>query len=158
MSAALLASILGAAATLAVAAIGFYQWRRTAKERGEQKFNEKKAAVLEELVRRLQNLQIISRQYASQPPDLNGQSKGLNEFLIENRLWLDADDDRLARNYLAALLAINAAMITGSNEDTDIFINTDIGPFSDSVLQEFRALAEAERALVERARNVAKRV
>jgi hypothetical protein len=158
MTPALLGSILGSIATLAVAAIGFYQWRRTGKERGAQKFNEKKAAILEELVRRLQDLQIISRQDAAKPLDLTNQTRGLNEFLIANRLWLDPDDERQARNYLAALSAINAAVISGSNEDTEIFMATADGPFSDSVAEEFRQLAEAERALVERARNAAKRL
>lgn len=158
MSAALLGSILGSVATLAVAAIGFYQWRRTGKERGERKFNEKKATILEELVRRLQDLQIVSRQNAPQPIDLKDQTKGLNEFLIENRLWLDPHDEQLARNYLAALSTINAAIISGSSEDLEIFVSTAVGPFSDSVAEEFRQLAQAERALIERTRNVARRL
>ena len=135
-----------------------YQWRRTGKERGARKFNEKKAAILEELVRRLQDLRIISRQDAVQTLDLKNQTKGLNEFLIANRLWLDPDDERQTRNYLAALSAINAAIISGSNEEIEIFMATAPGPFSDSVAKEFRQLAEAERALVERARNAAKRL
>jgi hypothetical protein len=59
---------------------------------------------------------------------------------------------------MEALSAISAAIASGSSEDIELFIATAAGPYSDSVAGEFRQLAEAERALVDRVRNVAKRL
>ncbi len=153
-----LAPVLGLAGTVVVAALGYHQWRRTDKQRREREFNEKRAAMLQTLVGRMQGLQLVSRNRTVQRAHLEAQRKHLNEFLIENRLWLKPNDNELARSYLDALIAINAAMDSAPNEDLDIFIGTDIGPYSDSVAGEFRKLGEAEKALVGAAREAMRRL
>src|SRR5712691_220342 len=153
-----LAPVLGLAGTVMVAALGYYQWRRTDTPRRERDFNKKRAATLQSLVERLQGLQLGARDRTAQSGDLEDQARRLNEFLIENRLWLEPGDKKLARGYLDALIAINAAMNSAPNEDLDIFIGTRDGPYSDSVASEFRNLGAAEKALVDTAREAMRRI
>jgi hypothetical protein len=153
-----LAPILGFIGTVAVAALGYYQWRRAGKQREEADFNKERAAVLQTMVGRLQDLQLLSRNRSIRPEDLERQIKGLNEFLIENRLWVDPISAQQARQYIDALIAINIAMEDASAEDIKVFIGTEPGPYSDSVAGEFRNLASAEQALIETVRDALKKV
>jgi len=74
---------LGFIGTVAVAALGYYQWRRTDKRGRAADFNKTRVTVLQTLVERLQQVQLLSRERAGQSADLDSQLKGLNEFLIE---------------------------------------------------------------------------
>jgi hypothetical protein len=147
-----LAPTLGFIGTVAVAALGYYQWRRTDKRGRAADFNKTRATVLQTLVERLQQVQLLSRERAGQSADLDSQLKGLNEFLIENRLWIEPNEAHLALQYMEALIAINSAMESASSEDLKIFIATSEGPFSDSVASEFGRLAKAEEALIDAVR------
>jgi hypothetical protein len=130
------------------------QWQSGYKQRRESDFNKKRAAVLQALVASLQDIQLSSRRELMQSNELDLQVKGLNEFLIKNRLWIEPNDAQQARQYLNALIAINAAMARGTSEDLEIFVATGVGLYSDSVAHEFRNLAEAEQALIETVQNV----
>lgn len=153
-----LAPVLGLAGTVVVAALGYYQWRRTDKQRRDREFNQKRAATLQTLVERMQGLQLVSRNRTVQRAGLEAQKKQLNEFLIENRLWLKPKDEELARSYLDALIAINTAMDSAPNEDLDVFYATMDRPYSDNVAGEFRKLGEAEKALVDTAREAMRKL
>jgi hypothetical protein len=147
-----LAPTLALVGTVVVAAVGYYQWRRNDKRRRAADFNKKRASVLRALVERLQKLQLLSRNRAGQSTNLASQAKGLNEFLIENRLWIRPNEAQLARQYLEALIEISSAMESASSEDLDVFIGTAEGPYSDSVASEFRRLAKAEEELIDAVR------
>ena len=148
-----LAPALGFVGTVVVAALGYYQWRRTDKRRRAGDFNKTRAAILQTLVERLQQVQLFSRERAGQPADLDSQVKGLNEFLIENRLWIEPNETQLARQYMEALAAINSAMLTASSEDVELFFATSPGGlYSSSLAGEFHSLAKAEEALIKAVR------
>jgi hypothetical protein len=142
--------------TVAVAALGYYQWRRTDKRRESSDFNKTRSTVLKTLVERLQQLQLLSRSRAGQSVDLDDQVKGLNQFLIDNRLWIEPSEAQLARDYMEALLAISSAMESAPQEDLDIYMVTAEGPYSDNVAGEFRKLARAEEALIRAVRTTLK--
>jgi hypothetical protein len=136
-----LAPAMGLAGTLAVASLGYYQWRRSNRQRRDAEFFARRAETLETLVRKLQNVQLLSRTRTVAYSDIRDQTRPLNEFLIENRLWLEPEDEHLARQYLDALLAIHLAMATSDAADLDVYVATAAGPYSDGVADEFRELA-----------------
>lgn len=152
-----LGPVAGLFGTTAAAALGYYQWRKVNRQRQESEFYAKRAERLEILIQRLQGVQLLSRSRSVSYKQIQDQVRSLNEFLIENRLWLEAEDERLARQYVDALLAIHIAMSTATTTDLDVYVATDVGPYSDSVAGEFRHLGAVQQALIERAREAIQR-
>jgi hypothetical protein len=146
-----LGPVLGAAIA---AAAGIYQWRKTDKQRRNSRFVTRRAEVMEKLVEQLQQVQILSREQAIDSTQLEVQTRGLNKFLIENRLWLEEADARLAREYLEALTTIHKAIQNGTPADFDLLIGTaPVQLYGPSVAHWLASLGRAEKELMARTRK-----
>jgi DNA-binding helix-hairpin-helix protein with protein kinase domain len=148
-----IAPFLGLLGTISATAVGLYQWRKTDRQRRTAKYANRRAEVMEALVQRLQQIQVLSRSEVISTDDMTAQTRGLDHFLIENRLWLDEPDSALAREYLHSLNKIHEA-IQGDFSRLGLRIGTmPEGVYGEDVARLFAQLGHAENKLVTRARR-----
>lgn len=142
--------------TIAATCAGLYQWRKGERQRRNARFTARRAEVLEVLLTRLQQVQLASRSRGLPESGLKDQTAGLNRYLIEHKLWLEPDEERLAREYLDVLLEIDQAIEKGAADDLELYIGTHSSLYGEDVAHLFVRLGNAESGLVRRVRQVMK--
>jgi len=152
-----LGPVLGLIGTLVVAGLGFFQWRKTAERKRQSEFESKRAEVLQGLVERLQDVQLVSRERTSIDADINDQVKPINEYLIRNQIWLEPEDGQFAKQYMNALLAIHGEIQHSGKHDLDLYVGTEMPLFSSEVSRLFGDLGRAQDQLVSRTRRALER-
>lgn len=140
---------------------GYYQWRRTSKNRRQAAYHKRRAEILEALLAKLGELQLVSRRGTITPDELQAQARKLNEFLIEHGTVLSDEDKVQARHYLQALVDIHASLDSAPVFKDETWAATLAEPtpetpgsaWATSVPASFQRLTSAERYLQEQIRR-----
>lgn len=147
-----LAPLLGLCGVMITAGLGYLQWRRTVRRQRSTTLQQRRAATLEELSKKLRQLEIHSRRGTITNEELQAQIRPLNEYVIESRSVLGSEDVGAARDFLDALIAIHREILEAPADARFEWANT--GPVTSedgrmSLLQYWLAkLARAESRLV----------
>jgi hypothetical protein len=156
-----LGPVLGLLGVVVTTAAGYYQWRRTSRKRREASYHARRARVLEELLAKLDGLQIVSRRGTISQDALDAQARGLNEFLIAHGTVLDDAVRAHARQYLAALVELHTSARSDASFREEIWLSTNAAPtaqtpgpdWARSAPASFQRMASAEHYLQEQIRR-----
>jgi hypothetical protein len=138
--------------TLIVAAIGFYQWRRTATNQSRSAVAEARRKAAEALWSKLEEANIALRSGQSlNEASLRALHNEVNSTFLKNSLYLTEETHRLVSAYLNSLIRVSS-MLRGSNSlAAEEWTNT-TWPVAQQpgVLAEALAEAERQRSAVKR--------
>jgi hypothetical protein len=108
---AVVSAAVGSLGTIAVAALGYRQWRQQQSAAAAQEFDKERAAALRELWSLLSDQNATSRRVdALRAQEFYAAVRDLNTFLIRTAPYLTTEEQDLARLYLETLFDIRAAV------------------------------------------------
>lgn len=102
----LVTPVLALAGTLAVALLGFYQWRKQNSNPNRAANAAAKRAAYEELWQRLEKINLLLRKGGNENPNLHAQLREVNKFFISRSLYFDDNDQSVVTEYITAMNAL----------------------------------------------------
>jgi hypothetical protein len=125
MDIALAAPILALAGTLAVAVLGFYQWRKQNANPNRAVNAAAQRAACEELWQRLEEINLMLRKGGDANPALNTQIREVNTLFISKSLYFDDKDQEVIIEYISALNFLREKVYaSGDKNIMDEYANT----------------------------------
>jgi hypothetical protein len=130
--------------TLAVGALGFYQWKKQNSNANRAANSEAKRAAYEGLWQRLEQINIDLRQQRGDSPDVDEQLREVNTYFISKSLYFDDRDQGMINAYVKAMNLLQKKIAASGNARiSGSYRSTMIQP-SKSVNNIFEAQSEVE--------------
>ncbi|MEP6528189.1 MAG: hypothetical protein ABJA86_13620 [Nocardioidaceae bacterium] len=153
MDARVIAAIVGAAATLAVAGIGFWQWRRSGSNDQRNAYGQERVETLRQLWNNLSSLEEASRVNRVTPEGFTVQMQALNNFLNLKAPLLRSDEQEWARECVRNLQEIETILEAQpplSPDDEEWMMTGPLSLADSPILAAYRVYTKNREVLSER--------